>query len=385
MNINALRKELLQPELTRPDWVKSSVRDGSVVLLDRNENTDTTYLNFLKSMVTDSYISLINQYPECALLYQKLAKNVGVSPESLFLGAGSDGVIRYVFEAFISPGDSVIITDPSFAMYVVYSQLFGAQCHKIGYIKNVNALELDVEHLLQTIHEQRPKVVFLPNPDSPTGTVLSEQQIIAILKTAAEVGAFLFIDEAYYPFSDVTVLPLLQTFSNLIVARTFSKAWGLAGARVGYAIARPELMHYLHKVRPMYEIGAMSAAVVYCALDYEAEMLRSVQRLNAGKAYFKNAMESLGFQTLISLGNFQHVAFGALATEIHLALSNLVLYRQDFPGTVLAGYSRFSATTEVSFSPIIERIQAIVDTHNITLNAHTVSKLFQGEPSHGFS
>src|SRR3990167_9466969 len=208
-----------------------------MLLLDKNENMDSTYIALMQSVIADSCLSLVNQYPDCSLLYRKLAKNLQVSPDALLLGAGSDGIIRYVFEAFISPGDRVVITEPSFAMYAVYSQIYGAQSYKVGYIKNDCGLGLDMDCLLQTIHDKQPKIVFLPNPDSPTGTILSEDQIIQILKTAAEVDAFVLIDEAYYPFSDYTVLPLLQTFSNLIVARTFSKAWGLAGARVGYAVA----------------------------------------------------------------------------------------------------------------------------------------------------
>lgn len=363
------REEVLQPALTRPHWVNGPVRDSSLLFLDKNENMDSTYIALIQSVVADSCLSVTNQYPDCSALYRKLARKLQVSPDMLMLGPGSDGIIRYIFEACISPGDSIIITDPSFAMYAVYSQIYGAQCHKVGYLKNANTLELDIEYLLQTIHNHQPKVVFLPNPDSPTGTLLSEHQIIQILQAAAAVDAFVFIDEAYYPFFDYTVLPLLQTFSNLIIARTFSKAWGLAGARVGYAIAQPELMRYLHKVRPMYEIGAMSAAVVYRALDYEAEMLSSVKRLNAGKEYFKKAMEGLGFQTLLTFGNFQHVAFGAFSQAIHAALSNLVLYRQDFPGTVLAGYSRFSATTEVPFNAIIERIHTVVMPHDAPCHA----------------
>ena len=166
-----------------------------------------------------------------------------------------------------------------------------------------------------------------------------------IIEAAAKVGAAILIDEAYYPYSEYTVLPLINVYSNLILTRTFSKAWGLAGARVGYAVANYDLISYMHKVRPMYELGALSVAIVTKILNYKNEMLASVKRLNDGKKYFKCEMERLGFKTLCSSGNFQHVAFGKYALTVHEQLNNIALYRQDFPGTVLEGYSRFSSTT----------------------------------------
>lgn len=374
MILPKIRQELLQPGLTRPDWTKSSARDSTVLFLDKNENTDEAYIQFIRAKASEACLKDINHYPDCSSLYNKLSKELNITPHNLMLGAGSDGIIKYVFETFISRGDAVVYTDPTFAMYKVYSDLFGAKACRVGYEKKGNQIFLDLELFLKTIHDNQPRLVCLPNPDSPTGILIPEEHIIQIIDAAAKVEAVVLIDEAYYPFSEYTALPLINTYSNLILARTFSKAWGLAGARVGYAIANHELMIYMHKTRPMYEIGAVNAAIVLQALNYKDEMLASVQRLNAGKNYFKQEMDKLGFSTLSSAGNFQHVAFGPLASDIHKKLTNLVLYRQDFPGTVLNGYSRFSATNQNSFEKIVREIAGVYQMNLQVINTGVLSE-----------
>ena len=359
-----IREELLKSTFTRPDWTKSSRRSSTLLFLDKNENTAELYVDLIKRVAYGACLDDINYYPDCALLYNKLGKQLDMPADCILLGAGSDGVIRYVFETFVSRGDAVVYTEPTFAMYSVYSEMFGAKSCRVGYKIKSGQLELDIDTFLKAIRDNEPTLVCLPNPDSPTGTTVSEEDLILIVESASKVGAAVLIDEAYYPFSEYTALPLIKFHSNLIVSRTFSKAWGLAGARAGFAVANHELITYMHKVRPMYELGALSVAVVVKVLDYQREMLDSVKRLNDGRNYFKQQMECLGFKTLSSAGNFQHVAFGQHAFEIHAKLKDVVVYRQDFPGTVLDGYSRFSSTTRDLFQQIVGQIDSVLQKHS---------------------
>jgi len=368
MSLPKIRPELLDPKLFRPDWTKSSFRKDSQLWLDKNENSDHVYIQFLKNIMIDVCQNDINNYPDCSLLYDKLSRHLNVESLNLLLAAGSDGIIKQAFETFVSSGDAVIYTDPTFAMYSVYSDIFGARSYKISYKKSMTGIFLDVELLLKTIYDVKPTLICLPNPDSPTGTLIHDEQLIPIIEAAYQVNSAILIDEAYYPFSEYTILPLINRYPNLIVMRTFSKAWGLAGARVGYAVSNIELISYMHKARPMYELGAISVAVALRVLDYENEMQSSVKRLNDGKNYFRIEMNKLGFKTLISEGNFQHVAFGIKADLIHAALNDIVLYRKDFPGTALEGYSRFSATTQSCFERIVQAIKSTIQHDRLIAN-----------------
>ncbi len=342
--------------LDRPDWTVGTARDGRLLWLDKNENLDPEYNELINDAIKGIANEVINTYPDCSCVYQKLAQQLDVNAENLVLAAGSDGVIRSVFDTFVSVGDKVLITAPTFAMYAVYAQMYGANTLSLSYRATSTGLELDIASLEKLIHDECPRLICLPNPDSPTGTLLKGDSINSLISAAHAVDAVILIDEAYYPYSDYTALPLIHEYQNLIVARTFSKAWGIAGARVGFAIANNELAIMLHRVRPMYEIGNLSLAVVDRVLALEDEMLKSVARLNAGKLFFETKMQQLGLQTLSTAGNFQHVAFAEYASDVHSQLASIALYRQDFPNTVLAGYSRFSATTQENFQRVVDGV-----------------------------
>ncbi len=365
--LNMLRYTVPKPrihmadnKLTRPEWVKTQDRSNVPLWLDKNENTDLKYIQIVNKIISNIKLEVYFGYPDCSTLYNKLASYLNVAPNNLLLAAGSDGIIRAAFETFISPGDVVIYPNPTFAMYEVYCQIFGAERYPVEFKKNESGLFLDIDEFCSLIIRYNPKIVCLPNANSPTGTVVAEKDLISIIESSGKVGAVVLVDEAYYPFYNKTALPLITQYPHLVVCRSFSKAWGLAGARVGYAIAQNELITLMHKVRPMYELGALSLAIVEGMLDYADEMQDSVKRLNQGKEYFIRAMNDFGFKTLHSEGNFLHVSFGKELELIHEGIRDLVLYRKDFPNTVLSGYSRFSSTTEENFKQIVQRIALLL-------------------------
>jgi len=187
--------------------------------------------------------------------------------------------------------------------------------------------------------------------------VLPPEELRAVVDHCARTDTVVLVDEAYHPFYATTCVPWTGECPHLVVARTFAKAWGLAGLRIGYAVGHPETIRYYHKLRPMYELGAFSIAFMEKMLDHVDVMEASVRRLNDGKRYFQAEMRALGFDVLDTQGNFQHVAFGAHAAAVHRALENRALYRKDFNENCLKGYSRFSLTTVEIFSPLIETIQ----------------------------
>jgi histidinol-phosphate aminotransferase len=246
---------------------------------------------------------------------------------------------------------------PTFAMYPVYCRIFGARAVPVEYEASNGGPLLSANTLIETIAQEKPCLVCLPNPDSPTGTVFTGLELERILVAAGQSDALMLVDEAYYPFHPETAVPLIRRHPHLVVVRSTGKAWGMAGLRIGYAVADTRIATVLHKARPMYEIGTFSAAVFERMLDRHAEVMASVERLQVGKETFLSAMGILGFPTLKSAGNFCHVSFGARAEKIHTALADLVYYRKDFVEPCLRGFSRFSAATSEQMTPLITHIQ----------------------------
>jgi histidinol-phosphate aminotransferase len=351
------RRSLLNSELQRPSALSSTPRDPTRLWLDKNENLDPELMALTHNVLSSIPQEALATYPEAGDLYRKLALWVGVSADSLLLTPGSDGAIRLVFEAFVEHGDAVIHTSPTFAMYPVYSKMFGAAAWQINYAPTDNGPFLDPMAIFDALREHKPKLLCLPNPDSPTGTTLPPDTLREILVFCESVGTVLLVDEAYHPFHDSSVVSLTQSSPNLVVARTFAKAWGVAGLRIGYAAAHPQTIALLHKLRPMYETSTLAVEFMCRMLDHSAAMMQSVARVNDGKHFFEDEMRTMGFRVLQTGGNFTHVAFGERSKVVHAALSGKVLYRASFDHPCLAGYSRFSVAPRRSMSRVIDLIR----------------------------
>jgi histidinol-phosphate aminotransferase len=351
------RQSLLNPELQRPSTSTSVPRDSGVLWLDKNENLDPELLAFNHGILTALPRLALATYPEAAACYRKLSDWLGVDPAHLMLTPGSDGAIRLVFEAFVENGDAVVHTNPTFAMYPVYCQMFGARAVPVDYARTEAGPLLQSEQIIEALRQHAPKLCCLPNPDSPTGTVLAPEEVSKILAVCEELGTILLIDEAYHPFYEWTAVPWTAASRNLVVARTFAKAWGVAGLRMGYAVGHPQTMAVLHKMRPMYEVGTLAVDFMSVMLGHVPVMLESVARIKAGKASFVSAMRDLGFDVLPTHGNFVHVAFGEAGRGIHAGLSKKVLYRASFDHPSLAGYSRFSVAPEAIMTQVVDFIK----------------------------
>jgi histidinol-phosphate aminotransferase len=353
------KPSVADPKLTRPDWTKASARDSHKLWLDKNENTDPALSKVVAEVMRELPPEAYFTYPDSAALYAKLADSLELFPDQLILTAGSDGAIRSVFEAYVSPGDVVLHTNPTFAMYGVYSRMYGANAIALDYRPSNDGPQLLSAEIIEAIAQHRPKLVCLPNPDSPTGTAFPIRELELIIRAAGRADALILIDEAYFPFHVESCIAWTRRFDHLVVARSTGKAWGLAGLRIGYAAASPEVAKILHKVRPMYEVNTVAVHAFERMLDYAGDMRDSVKRLQAGKQLFLAEMDRLGYRTLKGQGNFMHVAFGARAERVHAALEPLVYYRKDFNEACLKGFSRFSATTPELFQPIIDRIAEV--------------------------
>jgi histidinol-phosphate aminotransferase len=346
------KRALLNPDLRRPSALLSVPRNPARLWLDKNENLDRELMALAAKVLASIPHEVLATYPEAGELYRKLARMIGVSPESLLLTPGSDGAIRLTFEAFVEHGDAVVHTVPTFAMYPVYSLVFGAQVCEVHYTPGEEGPVLRPQAIIDAVRNCKPKLLCLPNPDSPTGTTLPSPVLREILSECESVGTVFLVDEAYHPFHESSVVSWTQESQHLIVARTFAKAWGAAGMRIGYAVAHPETNAILHKLRPMYETSTIAIEFMCRMLDHPAAMTRSVARILDGKAHFERRMRSMGFKVLPTSGNFVHIGFGRHGAAVHTALADEVLYRASFEHPCLAGYSRFSAAPEQTMEQV---------------------------------
>jgi histidinol-phosphate aminotransferase len=353
-------------KINRPKSYSDSQSVDTRLKLHKNENRDEAYTNSLLRRVRERIsVSWLVEYPDMSSLYAQVAEIDGVHRDQLIFSAGADGIIRHIYEAFSKEKALAIYPSPTFAMYEVYSSIFNYQNIIIRYVKKGKKFSLDVMSIVEKIKSQKPQVFFLANPDSPTGSVLSQEEIELILKVALNVNTCVAIDEAYYPFHNESCVNLINRYSNLIVIRTFSKAWGLAGARVGYAISNREIIDRLTKIKPMYEIGYLSMMCALVAAQNSKEMLESVARLNVGKAYFEKSMTELGYEVMEAHGNFSLIAFGSDRDRIHEAINDSVSYRDRFSDPLLEDYARFSSTTKNKFELIVDKIRQAVCQKNV--------------------
>jgi histidinol-phosphate aminotransferase len=351
------KKALLNPDLMRPSALDSRPRSHEMLWLDKNENLDKELLAVATEVLSSIPSIALATYPDAGELYRKLGEWVDVNPENLLLTPGSDGAIRLVFDAFVEKDDSVVHLRPTFAMYEVYAQMFGAKTTQIDYYAAKAGPRIDIDQILSVLAEKAPKLLCIANPDSPTGSVLNADDLERILETCEKFDTILLLDEAYHPFFDWTGVPWTKTSKHLIVVRTFAKAWGAAGLRIGYAVAHPDTAKLLHKLRPMYETSTLAIEFMTRMLDHEQAMKTSVRLINVSKIYFCEEMDKLGFPTLATEGNFCHVAFGEKSGFLHSKLKNHVLYRESFKHPCLAGFTRFSVAPKSVMTQVVEFIR----------------------------
>jgi histidinol-phosphate aminotransferase len=268
--------------------------------LDKNERVDDRAGVFFKTLLGQLSPRDLTQYPVIEFFRRRLAARVGLPAESVLLTAGSDPAIKAVFEVFVRRGDRVVLPRPTFAMYNVYGRLFGARLVELTY---GDRLAFPVKNILAAL-EDRPRLLVLPNPNSPTGTLLSRNDLRSVLTKARRRSTVVLVDEAYFEFSGATALDWVPRFPNLVVTRTFSKAGGLAGVRLGFAAAHPRTIDLLRRVKPMYEINGVALRFGETLLKNPGLVARYARDANRGRDYLERQFRRLGLRAFKSHANF---------------------------------------------------------------------------------
>lgn len=268
----------------------------------------------------------LHRYPDSAQIELKtaIAQSRACSPESLFLGNGSDEVIDLLMRAFCNPGkDHIACFTPTYGMYRVSADIQDA---------HVVEVPLDASFHLPPLMQLPPevfsaKLVFLCSPNNPTGNLLQRE---ALLNLAKQCKGLVVIDEAYIDFTMESSLSWeLKQYPNLVILQTFSKAWGLAGIRLGLGIARPEVIQILDSIRPPYNINSLTAERAKEALANQAEILIEVQDIIRERDRLSEALQSSGLVKQIwpSDANFLLVEFEEADAVFQALLAQQIVVR----------------------------------------------------------
>jgi histidinol-phosphate aminotransferase len=258
-------------------------------------------------------------------LKDALARRHGVDMSQIVLGNGSNDVLEMVALAFLGPGRAAVYAQHAFAVYPLATQAAGA----LGIEVSARDYGHDLAAMRQALRTDS-RVVFIANPNNPTGTLLSADALHAFLESVPETVAVV-LDEAYVEYLDPTErapsLAWMAEFPNLILTRTFSQAYGLAGLRVGYALARPEVADLLNRVRQPFNVNSLALAAAAAALD-DAEFLAESKRVNdAGMVQLTEGFRKLGLAWIPSRGNFVSVRVGEAARVFQALLRRGVIVR----------------------------------------------------------
>ncbi|MEE4358477.1 MAG: histidinol-phosphate transaminase [Desulfococcaceae bacterium] len=242
-----------------PPW--TGLDRSAYLRLDLNENSLDPPDHVIRALKSCLDRKGIQMYPEYFRFLPKLAAYAQVGENQIILSNGSDQAIEIILRAFLGPGDTMLMAEPGFPIFNQVAGVIGAKVHGVPYDKE---LHFPCEAFLDAITADTNLVVVI-NPDNPTGSSLSLSRIRDILEKAGDIPVI--ADEAYFEYTGVTALALLSSYPNLIITRTFSKAFAMAGLRLGYAIASPELIAEFHKIRGPFDINSCAVTAAGAQLD----------------------------------------------------------------------------------------------------------------------
>ena len=271
--------------------------------LDFNENTSGCGPAALRALrkLTPKQLAM---YPEYAEATRRIASYFGVAAEELLLTNGGDDALRVFFDAFVEPASHILICEPTFPMYRYYAEIAGARVETLRYGAH---MEFPLAEFVAALRK-KPSVLFIANPNNPTGTLLQPDAIKKILRAAPNTAVV--IDEAYAEFSGVTVLPWIRKYPQLYVARTFSKAAGLAALRLGAVMACRESLSILKRAMPPFPVNVAAVVAAEAALEEGAAIRGYVKRTRIVREWFAWELQRLGVKTFPSAGNFLLADFG---------------------------------------------------------------------------
>ena len=310
----------------------------------------------------------LNLYPDDTghRLRHKLANLHGVAPAQIILGAGSSDVLDMVARTFLAPGVNAVYAAHSFAMYAIYAQATGAEGRVAAAFPAGHPAQPfghDLDAMLARVDEAT-RVIYIANPNNPTGTWLAHDELRTFIEHVPR-HVVIVLDEAYTQYVQQPDFPdgmtWLAAFPNLLVTRTFSKIFGLAGLRVGYGVGSAELVAVVGRVRHPFNVNTIALAAAEAALDDDRFIRRSVEVNTAGLRQLATGLDALGVPHIPSVGNFLCAEFPRPGVQLYQALLREGVIVRPVANYGLPNHLRISVGTEQENQRLLDALAQVLD------------------------
>jgi len=333
-------------------------------ILRFDTNTSPLPPPFVGEALAGPFEPRLNEYPDSS--YEELtaaaAAYAGVQAHEVIVGAGADEVIDLVAKAYLAAGSTAIVPVPTYAMYGVLTAQRGAHIAAVPRLGAEHGFALDTARIVDRLAEA--SVVWLCNPNNPTGAREPTANIEALLMAAAgrATPPLIVVDEAYFEYIGDSVVGLRNSYEHLLVIRTVSKAFALAGARVGFGVGARSVIERLERVRPPGSISTMSAHLAARALKAPAYALENVRMLSAERDWFAAQLDRLGWHPTPSVTNFLLVRIGdhdAAEKAADALLHSGIVPRTFGPANPLRGHLRLTVRTRAENERMLEVVSRL--------------------------
>jgi histidinol-phosphate aminotransferase len=331
------------------------VDPSTIVKLASNENPLGPSPKALQAMRTA--LENAHLYPDGSGFYLRkaLAAKLSVAPENVILGNGSNEVIEFLGHAFLNPGDDVITCQYAFIVYKLLATAFG--------VRTIETPSPDYQQNLDATLDAitaKTRIIFIPNPNNPTGTLISKRAIDSFMSRVPDSIVVVF-DEAYFEFLDdpPDTLRFIRDGRNVVVLRTFSKIHGLAGIRIGYAIAPPEMTEVLHKTRQPFNVNSIAHAGAIAALDDEAHLRETKRVIDEGRAYLQEQLSEMQIPFVPAAANFVMANVGDACAAFQKLLQRKIIVR-PLKGYGLPEWVRISVGTMEENKKLVGALREVI-------------------------
>ena len=304
----------------------------------------------------------VNRYPDSSMFYlkKKLSRILGVKEENLIFGNGSDEIIVLAVKTFLNDNDEAVIAKPTFLIYEIATQVQNA---KIRFVPLTSDFRYDLAAMSRAV-TPRTKIVFIANPDNPTGSYISKKELDDFFK-ALPRNVIIFLDEAYFEFADYTFADYPNGIDylskhNVIVARSFSKAYGLAGLRIGYGISDPQIINYMERVREPFNVNLLAQAAALAALDDKAFLEKTLRYVDGEKKFLYGAFRKMGLKYVESATNFILVDVKKDCRQVFDMLLKKGVIVRDMKGWGMETFIRVTVGTRTENKKFIKALTEVL-------------------------
>jgi histidinol-phosphate aminotransferase len=324
-------------------------RSGKI-RLDFNENTTGCSVAVRKAIARLDGKELA-MYPEYEKRTHNVAKYFGVKTEEIVLTNGGDDALRVFFDTFVEPGSRVLICEPTFPMYRYYAEIAGARVEALRYS---DEMEFPVTAAIAAL-KKKPRVFFLANPNNPTGTLLEIQMIERLLRAAKHTVVVL--DEAYSDFCAVSGVKLIHKYPQLFLAKTFSKAAGLAGLRLGAVIAQRESLALVRRALPPFPVNVAALVAADAAIQEGRTIKKYVRDVKRLRKWFTQELQARGVFVFPSEGNFVLANFRESGQELFRKLASKGILVRERSHDMGPGFARVSIGTKTELQKLLRVVE----------------------------